>query len=156
MAQQELNKEINMNLFKTNEFVKDRLLVFLKKNKDYGDSFLQSIEKFGTVAVEVRVWDKVNRFNQLMNTTGEVNDESLEDTVLDLFNYIMMFKAYAVSEEAIYIEELSKKMVEETNNLLYYSMECNYIYDYLVGQLDVPELQVSEIVYKLREQINKF
>lgn len=62
-----------------------------KKNKDYGDSFGKSIEKHGLIASVVRMEDKLNRFaNLISKDTKEVEDESLEDTLLDLANYAIM------------------------------------------------------------------
>ena len=72
------------------QFTRNRVLVYLKKNADYGDSFVNSITALGETAGVVRILDKVNRLKSLLKADSEVN-ESLEDTVLDLFNYVVMF-----------------------------------------------------------------
>ena len=72
------------------QFTRNRVLVYLKKNADYGDSFVNSINALGETAGLVRILDKVNRLKSLLKSDSEVN-ESLEDTVLDLFNYMVMF-----------------------------------------------------------------
>ena len=72
------------------QFTRNRVLVYLKKNADYGDSFVNSINALGETAGIVRILDKVNRLKSLLKSDSEVN-ESLEDTVLDLFNYMVMF-----------------------------------------------------------------
>ena len=72
------------------QFTRNRILVYLKKNKDYGDSFVSSINALGETAGLVRILDKVNRLKSLLKSDNEVS-ESLEDTVLDLFNYVVMF-----------------------------------------------------------------
>ncbi|MBP3931816.1 MAG: DUF1599 domain-containing protein [Peptostreptococcaceae bacterium] len=72
------------------QFTRNRVLVYLKKNKDYGDSFVSSINALGETAGLVRILDKVNRLKSLLKSDNEVS-ESLEDTVLDLFNYVVMF-----------------------------------------------------------------
>ena len=72
------------------QFTRNRILVYLKKNKDYGDSFVSSIGALGETAGLVRILDKVNRLKSLLKSDNEVS-ESLEDTVLDLFNYVVMF-----------------------------------------------------------------
>lgn len=62
-----------------------------RKNNDYGDSFGQSIEDFGVIAGVIRISDKFNRLKSL--TSGKeqkVNDESLQDTLLDMANYCIM------------------------------------------------------------------
>ena len=66
------------------QFTRNRVLVYLKKNADYGDSFVSSINALGETAGLVRILDKVNRLKSLLKSDSEVN-ESLEDTVLDLF-----------------------------------------------------------------------
>lgn len=76
---------------KKERFIRKRLLVYLAKNKDYGSSFDKSLDKFGEVAYEVRAYDKINRFKQLIGNENEVKDESIRDTVLDLWNYSIMF-----------------------------------------------------------------
>ena len=66
--------------------------VYKQKNADYGDSFGESIRKFGQVAALVRMSDKWNRLcNLMMNNTGrQVADETVDDTLLDLANYAIM------------------------------------------------------------------
>lgn len=63
-----------------------------KKNADYGDSFSQSISKWGYTAALVRMDDKMNRLNSLLcrNTAQKVKDESALDTAMDLANYAVM------------------------------------------------------------------
>lgn len=65
--------------------------VYRKKNKDYGDSFGQSIKTYGINAALVRMSDKWNRLNTLLlkNAPAEV-EESVTDTLLDLANYALM------------------------------------------------------------------
>ena len=61
-----------------------------KKNHDYGDSFSKSLDKFGLVASVVRMGDKMNRIESLINKDAKVKDESIKDTLLDLANYAIM------------------------------------------------------------------
>ena len=65
---------------------------YAKKNSDYGDSFSDSLDEFGIVASVVRMSDKMNRLKSLSlkNNKQEVNDESMQDTLLDLANYAIM------------------------------------------------------------------
>ena len=59
-------------------------------NADYGDSFAQVREKYPN-AILIRLNDKLNRLETLMNGAEQhVNDESIEDTLLDLANYCIM------------------------------------------------------------------
>lgn len=61
--------------------------LFVKKNKDYGDSFAT----FGPIGVIVRMGDKINRLTSLANNAIQlVDDESIRDTLIDLHNYSAM------------------------------------------------------------------
>ena len=61
-----------------------------RKNHDYGDSFNKSLDKFGLIASVVRMNDKMERIESLMNKEALVKDESIKDTLLDLANYAIM------------------------------------------------------------------
>jgi hypothetical protein len=65
-----------------------------EKNADYGDSFSISRDDFGFDAFLVRASDKWNRMKTLRNRTGEVADESLEDTIRDMIGYCLLELAY--------------------------------------------------------------
>lgn len=65
--------------------------LYEKKNKDYGNSYSKSIERYGAVAGLVRISDKFNRLENLMlNGECEIKDESIKDTLIDLANYSIM------------------------------------------------------------------
>ena len=65
----------------------ESLEVFRKKNKDYGDAFA----KYGVGGVIMRIGDKINRMMSISkNGVALVDDESLDDTLLDLHNYAAM------------------------------------------------------------------
>jgi hypothetical protein len=116
-------------------FTRDRILVYLKKNKDYGDSFVSSINCLGKTAGLVRILDKVNRLKSLMTSTNEVS-ESLEDTVLDLFNYVVMFKCAIEGNNSL------SNIVDETMLLAedykFFAQEVNELFE------DKEELKFSE------------
>lgn len=63
---------------------------YAAKNHDYGNSFDDSLDKFGLIASIVRMGDKMNRLETLASKRAEVKDESVEDTLLDLANYAIM------------------------------------------------------------------
>lgn len=145
-----------LNIDSINEFVKERVLVYLKKNKDYGDSFLISLTKFGNTSALVRMDDKVNRYLQLSKTNinAEVNDESRNDTLLDLFNYAMMFRAFKEDGARILLKDLVDIMVEEARVLLYENDYNNsYIYELLIAELEVSEREAIEILKGIKNQI---
>ena len=63
--------------------------LFKKKNSDYGNSF----EVFGFIGIIIRTIDKLNRLEQLLsNRDKKVLDENIEDTLIDLHNYIILAK----------------------------------------------------------------
>lgn len=64
--------------------------VYAAKNHDYGNSFDCSLDKFGLIAGLVRMGDKMNRLESLINKKAMVKDESIRDTLLDLASYCIM------------------------------------------------------------------
>lgn len=76
---------------KFKNITEEMVSTYVKKNADYGDSFSQSINKFGWVAAATRMSDKLERFCNLTieGKTPQVN-ESTRDTLLDLANYAIM------------------------------------------------------------------
>ena len=82
----------------TNKFkpYTDKLAATLQeKNQAYGDSFTESIDKFGKTVIAVRLSDKFNRIcNLIKNRKLKENDESLEDTLLDTAGYAILGLKY--------------------------------------------------------------
>lgn len=77
----------------TNEMIE----TFKVKNTAYGDSFKKSYVEFGLVSPLIRMSDKLNRLKELQKFIGDAslmehvsNNESIEDTLLDLANYAVM------------------------------------------------------------------
>ena len=65
----------------------EALLLFTKKNIDYGDSFA----KYGVIGVLMRIEDKLQRAMSITkNGVNLVNDEGIRDTLIDLHNYSAM------------------------------------------------------------------
>lgn len=66
-----------------------------EKNKAYGDSFTKSVDDYGLKVIGIRLSDKYNRIKHLVNN-GELkeNDESLEDTLLDMAGYSILALKY--------------------------------------------------------------
>lgn len=64
------------------------MLKFLKKNKDYGDSAWATLEKYGIEAYKVRAYDKLLRMQTLKEQDREPEvEESIKDAAMDLFIY---------------------------------------------------------------------
>ena len=69
----------------------DMLNTFIDKDSDYGDSFGKTFDKYGIVSALTRMSDKLNRLDNLANSSNQMKvDESIEDTLLDLANYAML------------------------------------------------------------------
>ena len=69
--------------------------VFKAKNKDYGDSFQLSCQKYGLIAAKVRISDKLSRLENLKNSKNlSVASETILDTILDAINYSLMTTLY--------------------------------------------------------------
>lgn len=81
--------------------IQDKLVnIYAKKNHDYGDSFNESCNELGVGYAFSRIFDKTKRFQTLAkgimnnNLSIEVQDETIEDTIMDLANYCMMYLAW--------------------------------------------------------------
>ena len=136
---------------KINKFIKDRLLVYLCKNRDYGDSFNEAFWKYGDVSALVRMEDKVNRYMSLQRNEATVHDESLQDTLLDLFNYMMMYscaKELTPGEDTMVVK-LAYKMHEEAKKILNNDLEQSFIFDTLHHDMKIPYSVCEDIIHDL-------
>jgi len=66
------------------------------KNFKYAEYCGVSIEK----AILVRVSDKFARISNLLDKEAKVKDEKLEDTLLDMINYLAILKTYLEDKNA--------------------------------------------------------
>ena len=74
--------------------------ILQEKNDAYGDSFTESVDKFGLVVMPIRLSDKFNRICQLINHEKlSENDESLQDTLLDMAGYSILGLKYLKEHE---------------------------------------------------------
>ena len=65
--------------------------ILQEKNKAYGDSFGKSLDEDGLLVLKIRLGDKFNRISSLIKKNElKENDESLEDTLLDLAGYSIL------------------------------------------------------------------
>lgn len=77
------------------------------KNADYANSDdpfknFRSAEIVGLTverAILVRVLDKITRISNLLGKEADVKEESLEDSCLDMINYMAIFVAYRESNK---------------------------------------------------------
>ena len=80
----------NTSAHQFKDIVKGMIETYVRKNHDYGNSFDKSLDKFGLVASVVRIGDKMNRIESLVQKEAMVQDESIRDTLLDMANYAIM------------------------------------------------------------------
>lgn len=64
-----------------------------RKNNDYGDAAYQGYKKYGDFYFLVQLHNKMSRLESLTvgRKTQMVKDESIDDTLLDMANYAIMF-----------------------------------------------------------------
>lgn len=78
------------------------------KNTAYGDSFTKSVDDYGLKVIGIRLSDKYNRVKHLVNHgLLKQNDESLEDTLLDMAGYSILSLKY--------LDEHKKELEDEEN-----------------------------------------
>lgn len=94
--------------------VQDKLVnIYAKKNHDYGDSFNEGCNELGVGYAFSRIFDKTKRFQTLAkgimnnNLSIEVQDETVEDTIMDLANYCVMYLAWR--DKHVYIGDAEPK-----------------------------------------------
>lgn len=81
-----------MNKVEMHKSICDKLNdTYKAKNADYGDSFARVRREEGQTAILVRLKDKLYRLETLLHGAEiRVNDESIDDTLVDLANYCLM------------------------------------------------------------------
>lgn len=122
----------NVLLFRA---IQDKLVnIYAKKNHDYGDSFNEGCNELGVGYAFSRIFDKTKRFQTLAkgimtnSLSIEVQDETIEDTIMDLANYCVMYLAWK-GKTKIYVGEAEAKQyafqVSSTGELASNSNTCN-------------------------------
>ena len=85
---------------KFSEYTNHLADVLNQKNLAYGDSFSKSVDKYGLSVIGVRLSDKYNRIEHLItHHEFKENDESLEDTLLDMAGYAILGLKYLKEHE---------------------------------------------------------
>lgn len=105
---------------------------YKRKNSDYGNSVGDTYEKFGDISFLTRITDKYNRILSLADKgeTGQVKDEALEDTILDLANYCLLWlveREYAEQPKTeLPIKTRNRPVVKSELTLKSNKPVCNY------------------------------
>ena len=77
-----------------NEILENIKYIHDKKNDDYKDSYSDTMKRFGMKSGLVRIYDKFNRIENILNSDKAANFESAEDNLQDLATYAIMMLAY--------------------------------------------------------------
>ena len=84
---------VDKDVYDFAKVVKQMTELYAEKNHDYGNSFDKGMQVIGLPYGVGRLYDKMNRIINLMNSEAEVKNETMEDTVLDLACYaVMLYK----------------------------------------------------------------
>ena len=91
--EKEKKEMMNIKVEKFSKIAKEMSETYSRKNHDYGDSFGESVKKYGPIAGLVRMSDKWNRLNSLLlGEDAKVKEESIIDTLTDLACYSVMLR----------------------------------------------------------------
>lgn len=85
------NNPVNPFIEEYKKIVTETMNLCEKKNKDYGNATDESFKQFGDVSYQVRCFDKWSRINTLLKNGKAEVSESLEDSLLDLANYLFLW-----------------------------------------------------------------
>lgn len=72
------------------EIYADALDVLVKKQIDYGPKNISNVPGGPMMGLAVRLHDKISRLANLLENNIDPNNESIEDTFLDIANYGMI------------------------------------------------------------------
>lgn len=102
-----------------NSIISQMSKTYEAKNADYGDSVGDTYNKFGDVSFLTRITDKYNRILSLSDKgeCGEVKDERLDDTILDLANYCVLWlveRKYKAEQSYDKVANLALKEIDCT------------------------------------------
>lgn len=87
------NKNVSQEYYRYGNILKRMDDTHTRKNADYGDAAYKGYKKFGDYYFLVQLHNKLTRLENLTinNTKPQVEDESIDDTLLDMANYAVMY-----------------------------------------------------------------
>lgn len=99
------------------EYLTDQMnTIYQSKNSDYGDSFGEMYKKEGKASLRVVLGHKMNRFETLTREESKPNNESIEDTLIDIANYALMSLIEIRCEYLV--KEINKSIEENDFDIL--------------------------------------
>ena len=79
---------------KFKEITSEMELLYVLKNKNYGNSFSEQFKEYGLTSLCIRLDDKIRRLKsinkQILQGSVNMDDESVRDTLIDLANYSVL------------------------------------------------------------------
>lgn len=84
--------------------IEDMIFLLASKQHDYGHA---NITKFGSQGVEVRLYDKVARYENLGERVvrgHDVSNESITDTLIDMIGYVIIWHMLKQNEFSLPLE----------------------------------------------------
>lgn len=133
---------------KLDKFVYERTLLYLQKNKDYGNSVDKTRLLLGNRADLVRIADKIHRVEQLALKQNEPKvAESIEDTILDLVVYIAI---YSSGKDRTTMEQMTSParlcdLIDELADIGQYPLENLYDLQQEIGKEILQDYTVEYI-----------
>lgn len=84
-------REMTEDEYRHKKILDEMADTFSKKNLDYGNAFEEVLDDLGASYAVGRLKEKHKRLTQLVTSNKqEVDDESIEDTLLDMANYAVL------------------------------------------------------------------
>lgn len=133
---------------KLDKFVYERTLLYLQKNKDYGNSVDKTRLLLGNRADLVRIADKIHRVEQLALKQNEPKvAESIEDTILDLVVYMAI---YSSGKDRTTLEQMTSParlcdLIDELADIGQYPLENLYDLQQEIGKEILQDYTVEYI-----------
>lgn len=133
---------------KLDKFVYERTLLYLQKNKDYGNSVDKTRLTLDNRADLVRIADKIHRVEQLALKQNEPKvAESIEDTILDLVVYMAI---YSSGKDRTTMEQMTSParlcdLIDELADIGQYPLENLYDLQQEIGKEILQDYTVEYI-----------
>lgn len=90
-AVKEFQRKANLPTYTFEGILEEMSTLHTKKNTDYGDVWHRELKEFGILPAIIRLWEKVERLKATnKNQQTLVEDESFDDTLIDIANYAVM------------------------------------------------------------------
>ena len=96
------------------DIAESQIRLYESKNADYGNAADKLYESYGLTYYLIMLEQKLLRLKNLNNKTDEANNESIEDSLLDMSNYAIL-AVESMRKNAKQINENSPKNTDKAN-----------------------------------------